>query len=1015
MTTTTTTPKKVNYEDFLKIYPPLTEKVDPATYKTFNKYFKKKEKKVEKNEEEKIEKNDKKTKKRRRATISNERDIEIVQQKEILKDEEEEWYLVNKGIDLQNKKRKRTHDIKNALGSFFNQSDLIAKLIKYFQQFDSELLTTPETPKHKHGHHHKDKDKDKENERDSTSVLPLLSSIIKNKEIEEKIFYKIQGITSKLTDSVKILKFKQNKYVIKMNEIGEQCYFLLSGRLSVLKPVEYKNMKISYEDYFRYLMKLYHYGEYELIEQLIQINRKFVNIHCLDNLLLFVKSYFMVKLNKDIIKSEIEINIHDIEKKFEDFYFTFEDFDLKRKDILYQIAQIEYNNKNNPSPNKKNLITQVNNYLLSVFKPSFEQIFVMDKCKFLFDPKAEKESQGCSLFKYEIFICLFPGAFFGETALENASKKRNASIRTEEECIILSLSNEIYGSLLIDDSKKLKSLDVSFIVNNFFFENISPVLFNKYYFPFFKAITKKKNELLYHQGEEMTSVFLLREGEIKSEIFCSVLDVYNIIKSFVYCIEKNNHLFRLSEREVKNIKDAYLNDTFYFSLRNKNDAFNDQLKQKKKMLIYICNTYESIGIIEYFMETKYISSCYVNSLSAKLMEISKNDLEKIIGSEKIILSSYYQTVCNKILSQIKRLHELKEDYIKQFEHKIKEKIYDENINRNYFIKGQVGNSKPYIREKITIKPLLYDNSNNYNHSNMRASNLPSDILKKKNYENQSKILNKKLSFILNDNNIPFLNNNKKIMNNKGYNSLKKNGIVEHDNEKFMKNNYNSNYKYNSSENSLSKKSIKVIKEENKIPNLFLKNLNDTSISKTNPKKFGSISNTIVNCGRKFLSLRQIKQKLRNLSQDTYEFNKIRTEEENSLKRDDNKNKQTFYKNDFGLSQTNFRYDLLNVGKKLKISSDIMKSYPSSFSFGINSNKYGINTSPTFSDRVSFWKNKQINNFEEIKKFNPRKKLMHTMFIQPIESKRKGKTTIINNPKFYNNTFLLSQKRDIRDF
>ena len=38
-----------------------------------------------------------------------------------------------------------------------------------------------------------------------------------------------------------------------------------------------------------------------------------------------------------------------------------------------------------------------------------------------------------------------------------------------------------------------------------------------------------------------------------------------------------------------------------------------------------------------------------------------------------------------------------------------------------------------------------------------------------------------------------------------------------------------------------------------------------------------------------------------------------------------------------------------------------------------------------------------------------------MFIQPIESKRKGKTTIINNPKFYNNTFLLSQKRDIRDF
>ena len=51
-------PKKVNYEDFLKIYPPLTEKVDPATYKTFNKYFKRKEK--EKKEDKKENKKEEK-------------------------------------------------------------------------------------------------------------------------------------------------------------------------------------------------------------------------------------------------------------------------------------------------------------------------------------------------------------------------------------------------------------------------------------------------------------------------------------------------------------------------------------------------------------------------------------------------------------------------------------------------------------------------------------------------------------------------------------------------------------------------------------------------------------------------------------------------------------------------------------------------------------------------------------------------------------------------------------------
>ena len=51
-----------------------------------------------------------------------------------------------------------------------------------------------------------------------------------------------------------------------MFEIGEQCYFLLNGRLTVLKPVEHKNIKITYEKYFRYIITLYHNKEYELIE-----------------------------------------------------------------------------------------------------------------------------------------------------------------------------------------------------------------------------------------------------------------------------------------------------------------------------------------------------------------------------------------------------------------------------------------------------------------------------------------------------------------------------------------------------------------------------------------------------------------------------------------------------------------------------------------------------------------------------------------------------------------------------
>ena len=758
-----------------------------------------------------------------------------------------------------------------------------------------------------------------------------------------------------------------------MFEIGEQCYFLLSGRVSVLKPVEYKNVKITYEQYFIYLMTLYHNKEFDLIEQLIQINRKCVNIHYLDNLLMFLKAYFIVKLNNDINEAG-EISLKFIDKKLKDFYFTYEDYGLKRDEIYYQIHQIKYNS----SPTKSKLKGQIKNYLLSVFKPSIDDNFLMNKYNFLFDSKHERELEGFSLFKYEVFICLFPGAFFGETALENRNKKRNASIRTEEECIILSLNNDTYSNLLSDDSKRLKSLDISFICNYFFFINISPVLFDKYYFPFFKALNKKKDDILYQQGDEISSVFLLKEGEIRFEIFCSVLDLYNIIKNYLFTIEKNNSLFKLNDKYIKKLKEQYLNDSFYFNLRNKNEEFKDQLKIKKKIMVYICNTYESFGLIEYFLNSNYDMSCYINSLESKVFEINKYNLEKIIIGEKQIVSTYYQFVCNKLLSQIKRLNNIKEDYIKKIEFKIKEKIYDETINMKYYIRGQVGSYKPYVKQKISKKDLVYPDTYNYN----KTSSISPNKLLETNY----KKINRKYYTKTELNSMPSINSK---ANNKNKNIM---GTIA--------NKTQANYKLNGLNN------IKTIKEEKKIPNIFL----GKSKSRLNDIKKNTANKTIVNCGRKFLSLKQIKNKLRYLTKDMYEF------EHNNLKTEENTNevnKVSFYKNDFGLSQSNFRYDLLNTANKFKLTKAINPhiSYDS-----YAGKKNCPNSLSTLPKRSSFWKVKQINNYyDQMHDINSKKKIAESVQVCPINTERSGKNSDINTITTNNNTFLLSQTRDFRDF
>ena len=52
-------------------------------------------------------------------------------------------------------------------------------------------------------------------------------------------------------------KYDENKSVIKYGDIGHDCYFLLSGKISILKPVEYKGINISYHDYLKYLNNLF--------------------------------------------------------------------------------------------------------------------------------------------------------------------------------------------------------------------------------------------------------------------------------------------------------------------------------------------------------------------------------------------------------------------------------------------------------------------------------------------------------------------------------------------------------------------------------------------------------------------------------------------------------------------------------------------------------------------------------------------------------------------------------------
>ena len=140
------------------------------------------------------------------------------------------YFLINKGLELQNEKKKRTHSIKKSLQKFLYKTSVIEKLSDNLYSIEAKLNSG--TNFNKKG----------------------------DKNLEEKINNKIHNIVEKLSTKLKIEKVPENKFVIKMNEIGDKCYFLLSGKLSIMKPAEYKNISLTSSDYIHYLLSLMKYG-----------------------------------------------------------------------------------------------------------------------------------------------------------------------------------------------------------------------------------------------------------------------------------------------------------------------------------------------------------------------------------------------------------------------------------------------------------------------------------------------------------------------------------------------------------------------------------------------------------------------------------------------------------------------------------------------------------------------------------------------------------------------------------
>lgn len=345
-------------------------------------------------------------------------------------------------------------------------------------------------------------------------------------------------------------------------------------------------------------------------------------------------------------------------------------------------------------------------------------------------------------------------------------------------------------------------------------------------------------------------------------------------------------------------------------------------------------------------------TCYVSSENAKLFEISKNSLNKIIIAERDIKEDYYNLVLNKIVAFIKRLYNIENIFIKQTQFKIKTNFFEINdsnyiseLKRENNILKNIEKNKNNPNSNLKDELRNENNSDDLNHISKKLENfghIEESIIKKNNNHSQIKFEKeeKNIKSILEAKNYETTKNFKTNKTN-----LKKININKI--TKITKN------LYNQSTNNSTRRDI-----SNDYASL---RRNNSSIIKStkNSKKYFFNKNkkntkTIVNLGSSFLSLPQLKKRLLS-NKDIFEIKNANL---------------SIVKNDFPIeSELSKNQQIKNdLFKNLELKS-LNKIKPNDINFSINSKSnityrkenylpnIKINDSPGF----NYFKNKMKNN------------------------------------------------------
>lgn len=504
---------------------------------------------------------------------------------------------------------------------------------------------------------------------------------------------------------------KKGETLFRIDDKGDSFYIIFQGKVGVLKPVETQHKHMTCLEFYEFMISLKNKGDKFLSQKIISRNKDIIPVlKDINDIEMIEKFRFKKKLINFLLATT---KFEEIEHYFIKHQRKFSDFDLdekklkelffpkkmeKRKTIISILSNFSDNNEelienmdyDNQSPkkdfSKRSSLNSNSNYNFlaerkkSVFKSEpwmdyFKEKICIDDDDLAFENslkmiETNKELYPVEIWENEKFMELKKGQYFGDFALDSKNKRRTATIIAETDCILGVIMDSIYDEYIFTEKHKIKSKEMSFIRDSYFFQLTKPTVFEKKYFHLFAPHEYHRNSELFNQSEEPRKLVLIKEGHVEISLYANIQELSDITRFIIDKILRNNLPKDGINTPELMTKLLELNQSSNLVLLKYSREYMDFITRKRKFQIFLFSGREVCCLEDIFLNLdRHLFKAVVTSEKAKTYEINVSDLSALLTVEQRCKGSYINFSNVKIVSLINRLWNLKKSYLDLFSSK----------------------------------------------------------------------------------------------------------------------------------------------------------------------------------------------------------------------------------------------------------------------------------------------------------------------------------------------------------